>query len=298
MHCSEIQEKLSAFYDGALRETEGAAIEAHLRECAECQRELTSLQTTSRLLQVWEAPKISPRVQRAFIAKLEERAARQPWWATLFVGWQKQVAWATAAAAVLMVVALNVKRPTPNPIDENASGHPYVAAQPKSGNAGTPDRLTTKSEAEAQPHRSHEEKLALETESKSTPPMSAPPATSVSDNRLSKKKQRPSHRADEVLIAKISVPSSVALERDALRPSPEGVSSKAAADVLARDEKNALLVLNVTPPPAEEAANYIRAIMAEVAEPVSVELVDATTAAYIEKRPERMLTDWMTETGD
>jgi hypothetical protein len=166
------------------------------------------------------------------------------------------------------------------------------------GKAGTSDRLATKSEAGAQPNRSHEKNLALDTESKGAPLISALPATSVSDSRLSKKKRRPSHLADEVLIAKMPVPSSVAREYEALRPLPEGISSKAAADVVAIDEKNALLVLNVTPTPAEEAANYVRTIVAEVAEPASVELVDATTVAYVEKRPERMLTDWITETGD
>lgn len=293
MRCPEIQEKLSAFYDDALRETERAAIEAHLRECPECQREFVALQATSRLLQAWDAPKVSPHLRAAFMAKLEKRAARQPWWATLFAGWQKQVAWATAAAAVLMVVAWNVKRPMPNPMDENANRRPYVAMQPQLGKEGTSDRVAMKSGTGTPPSRSHEEKLALAPKPKGTLLTSATPAKSVSARRPPKKQQRPSHRADEVLIAKTPVPSSVLPERDASRPLPEGI-----ADVVAMDEKNALLVLNVTLPPAEEAANYVRTIVTEVVAPAPVEVSDVTVATYVEKRPERLLTEWLTETGD
>ncbi|MDW8368553.1 MAG: hypothetical protein RMK49_22120 [Abditibacteriales bacterium] len=64
------------------------------------------------------------------------------------------------------------------------------------------------------------------------------------------------------------------------------------------DEKNVLLVLNATPPPVEEAANYVRTLIAEVADLAPVGVVDVTAATHVEKRPERLLTEWMTETGD
>ncbi|MCS6863324.1 MAG: hypothetical protein NZT92_23705, partial [Abditibacteriales bacterium] len=185
-----------------------------------------------------------------------------------------------------------------NPTDENARGRPYVAIQPELGKAETSDRLAMKSEAETTLRRPRRGKLAFAPKSKGTPPMSAPLATGVSAHRLSKKKPRPAHVADEVLIAKMSVPSSVARERDTLRPLPEGVSSQAAGDIMGMDEKNVLLVLNATPPPVEEAANYVRTLIAEVADLAPVGVVDVTAATHVEKRPERLLTEWMTETGD
>lgn len=313
MRCSEIQEKLSAFYDGALREAERETVEAHLRQCAECQREFAALQTTSRLLQAWDAPKVGPRVQAVFMAELEERAARQPWWATLFAGWQKPVAWATAAAAVLIVVVLGVNRPTPqinNTREENSRSY-TTGRSPGVEKSNSSDHLTMNIPKEngLRTHPPAPKKLAMGTEKGAlSPPTSGPLADAAAIDNLSKKMKKPlppQFKDDEVMIAKIQPAPSTTRDSDAFRVLPGGVSAKAdgtialdeAGGILSK-EGNALLALNVTPPPAEEAANYVRTIVAEVAEPLTAEFIDVTVTPYVEKRPERMLTDWITETDD
>lgn len=306
MRCSAIQGKLSAFYDGALRETERAAVEAHLRECAECQRELTSLQTTSQLLQAWEAPKVNPRVQMAFMAKLEERAARQPWWAALFAGRQKQVAWTTAAAAVLMVVAWGVNRPTPQPDDESSHHRSFTPARTEPNKKIGSDRLAMDKESEKKPPSRPLRAAAppAENAAKGSPLLRLPLSERMKGKGLPDNVTQ-SDRLRHIRIAAMPPSPSTARAPESLGTATGDVDAKMdvkmgrgkAKDELSH-EGNVWLTLNTVPRPAEEAANYVRTIVAEVTEPVSVELVDATAVAYVEKRPERMLTDWITETGD
>jgi len=278
MRCPEIQEKLSAFYDGALRETERAAMEAHLRECAECQREWTWLQTTSRLLQAWDAPKVRPRVQAEFMAKLEERAARQPWWATLFAGWQKQAAWATAAAAVLIVMVFSIKRPILQINDAREKDERVYTTERSGGleKSNPSDRLTMNVLKDLPaPKRS-----AVRTE-KGAPPL----------RKLDKAMATKTQPAPTVTRQFRALPAGVSAEAD------RSLTLDEAGGMLSK-EGNALLVLNVAPQPATEAANYVRTIVAEVAEPLTGEFMDVPVPLSVGKRPERMLTDWMTETGD
>ena len=50
MECSQVQEKLSAFLDGALDEATLEAVEAHLDHCAECGEELEALRVVVELM--------------------------------------------------------------------------------------------------------------------------------------------------------------------------------------------------------------------------------------------------------
>lgn len=50
------RERLSAYLDGELPATERAALDAHLRDCAQCQRELAALRQTRALLRALPAP--------------------------------------------------------------------------------------------------------------------------------------------------------------------------------------------------------------------------------------------------
>jgi negative regulator of sigma E activity len=281
MRCPEIQEKITAFYDGELREAERADVEAHLRQCPACQREWAALQTTSRLMQTWQAPRVSPHLRATFMAKLEERAARKPWWAMVFVGWQRQVAWATAAAVVLLMVAFNVRQ-QPAPIEPPDVARDRTAAAPPSVSMEEKGSRSLMAE-----NKAGAATLAIEPE-----------------RRTEKRPPRQRNKERKLLLTLKPSVSSVTSARathlgvrgkdDTSTSRKEGNAKDGFGNVLvvAAPEEAATAFAFALPP--EEATNLVRGLIAEMNEPIPV--VDLSV--WVEKRPERILTDWLTEAGD
>ncbi len=95
MNCDH-QQHLAAFYDGELSPRQHAEMEIHLAGCADCRRELASLQQLSTVLT--RAPLALPsqiamaRLEAA--PRLQERAVR------------RMAGWMTAAAAVVLAFSL------------------------------------------------------------------------------------------------------------------------------------------------------------------------------------------------
>ncbi|HWG17829.1 MAG TPA: hypothetical protein VN678_08200 [Acidobacteriaceae bacterium] len=55
-----------------------AAARAHIAACTECARELASLEATMSLLDVWEAPEVSPYFDQKMSVRLREEQAAPP----------------------------------------------------------------------------------------------------------------------------------------------------------------------------------------------------------------------------
>ena len=125
MHCSEIQENLSAYLDGELDPDEESELKSHLEGCESCSRELESLRSTVELV------RSVPRVQAPSALKQRLSSAtsfRRPAWRFL-----NPVALASAAALIIVtVVAIFMLSP----------GHPgasnNLAIGPKEADDTTP----------------------------------------------------------------------------------------------------------------------------------------------------------------
>ncbi len=72
------REQLSALLDNQLDEQERAALEAHLRDCAECQAELASLQQTRALLRALPQPTLPRNFSLSLDVAVEEPPAAGP----------------------------------------------------------------------------------------------------------------------------------------------------------------------------------------------------------------------------
>jgi anti-sigma factor RsiW len=87
-----------------------AAARAHIAVCAECARELASLETTFALLDSWQAPEVSPYFDQKLAVRLREEQAAPAagWWErlrtrlTLNTGRQFRPALASAMALLLI----------------------------------------------------------------------------------------------------------------------------------------------------------------------------------------------------
>lgn len=88
------RERLSAYMDGELPAAERAALGVHLRDCAQCQRELAALRQTRALLRALPAPAL-PR---------DFRLPAQP--AAVAAGPRRPPAWARPAQAIGMIAAM------------------------------------------------------------------------------------------------------------------------------------------------------------------------------------------------
>lgn len=86
--------QVHAYHDGGLASSEVAAMEMHLRDCAECRALLTDLRHVSQL--VASAP-------MADMPADAMRRMQQTWWAAQDRGVRRIASWLTAAAAVVML---------------------------------------------------------------------------------------------------------------------------------------------------------------------------------------------------
>jgi hypothetical protein len=104
MNCNEVRENLiellaegSAQPQAALA---GSAVAIHVRECADCARELDSLRKTMALLDEWEAPEPSPYFLTRLRANVREEREKAPAHSGIF-NWLRRPAMALTMATVL-----------------------------------------------------------------------------------------------------------------------------------------------------------------------------------------------------
>ncbi|MDD3375473.1 MAG: von Willebrand factor type A domain-containing protein [Candidatus Omnitrophica bacterium] len=69
----KIRKLLSAFLDGQLTEKEKLVVDAHLKECASCQKEIQELKKLSSLLKAWSDENPSPDLEQRFENKFQAR---------------------------------------------------------------------------------------------------------------------------------------------------------------------------------------------------------------------------------
>lgn len=114
MTTPHLQEQLSALIAGELTEAEGAAAEAHLKQCAECRLQLERLRDLSGVLdanvEIEPSPDFVPRVMKSIDA--ENKGVR--------IHTKSRLAW-LALAAVLVFVAFLLRfykntAPQPGPV--------------------------------------------------------------------------------------------------------------------------------------------------------------------------------------
>lgn len=109
MICREVQTRLADLLLD--RERVPVEVRAHVADCAECGKELRELESTMALMDVWEAPEISPYFDGKMAVRLREEQAAAP------AGWLERMrarllfgnsmhARQLAAAALALAVAV------------------------------------------------------------------------------------------------------------------------------------------------------------------------------------------------
>lgn len=97
------RELISAFMDGALSEKDAAAMDAHLKTCPECRKEMAAFRNLNSLLRGMNDIAPSDDFARGFWRKLDAEKARKPLWHIINPmtwGWQP----AAAFAAIFLIV--------------------------------------------------------------------------------------------------------------------------------------------------------------------------------------------------
>jgi len=84
MNCKTCQTELPNLLLGPAA-SENAAARAHIATCADCARQLASLQATLALLDTWQAPAISPYFDQKLAVRLRELQSAPP------AGWFEQL---------------------------------------------------------------------------------------------------------------------------------------------------------------------------------------------------------------
>jgi len=108
MSCSRMENKILAYVDGRLKESERLEMEKHLSTCGACQLRVNEFRAVASLLE--EVPQIEP--SAAFDVRVRARVAAEPvkqgWWA-LFIP-SPRVAF--AASLLLLATVWVASRPT------------------------------------------------------------------------------------------------------------------------------------------------------------------------------------------
>ena len=114
MNCSQVRKKLNEYDLGIVPETSSAAIEAHLRDCEACRRELERYRAVTAALGTLpevKTPDLWPAVRGQLRPRRRSLSVWQPAW---------QPALAMAAAVLIAVIALHgTVLPTVVPADTN-----------------------------------------------------------------------------------------------------------------------------------------------------------------------------------
>lgn len=125
--CDEIKARLADHAVGSLEGRERAEMERHLQTCAACQRELRALQRTGALLNALPLEEPPPGMWDAVRREIEPAPAREPvrapWWGLFRL---PRLAYATAAAVVIVAAVVVFGPQQPLPITEAAEGSDYI----------------------------------------------------------------------------------------------------------------------------------------------------------------------------
>jgi len=124
MKCTELESNAIAYVDGKLAPPQRNAVEAHLAVCPACRERVRGFPRVMGLLDEWQNVEPSPFFQTRLTARLQEEAASQSWWSSL---WQERAIRPGAgslfavALGVVMTVAVAVLRYSPSPAPLDAS---------------------------------------------------------------------------------------------------------------------------------------------------------------------------------
>jgi anti-sigma factor RsiW len=100
MNCDEIRRLLSAGLDGEIDAARQREVQAHVAECAACQRFGRELGGLSALLHEWPVPEPRPGFADRLMARVASAPAGGPWYRE----WFEAVRPLTAAAAVVALL--------------------------------------------------------------------------------------------------------------------------------------------------------------------------------------------------
>ncbi len=144
-HANHVVDNLSAYLDGALNATARAAVESHLRDCAQCQHDLASLRYTVRLMQA--LPPV--RAPRSFTLSNEQAArarggARPGWLVNALRG-------VTAAATVLFLLVVSADLFALNQMGSTASAPVPPSARSAASSAAETAPSQTSDQTKASP---------------------------------------------------------------------------------------------------------------------------------------------------
>ncbi|MBI3636091.1 MAG: zf-HC2 domain-containing protein, partial [Candidatus Rokubacteria bacterium] len=201
MTCEEVPARFTALIDDDVTPDERAALERHLAGCADCAREWTRFADAVRRVRALEPA----RAPAGFVDRVLAAAAPTPWYWRLLGGVPPAVRWATAAAALAIVVVIGYAARQPVPLGTNGAGPrtgatPFEGAGPRAvatpfegagsravatpapaGSEGTgarpaPSDVAAAREAAAPPERTAAETPAVATIEPSPTPRAAPAA--------------------------------------------------------------------------------------------------------------------------
>jgi hypothetical protein len=101
MNCNDVRENLIELLAEGQADP---AVATHVKECADCARELESLRQTMAVLDEWEAPEPSPYFLTRLQAHVRDDQGKQP---EGWLSWLRQP-WLAAALATVLVVGSGV----------------------------------------------------------------------------------------------------------------------------------------------------------------------------------------------
>jgi hypothetical protein len=130
------RERISAYLDGELTGADRAALEAHLPDCDECQRELAALRQTRALLRALPAPALP----RAFT--LPETPAATPLRRRHAPAWARP-AQAIGSVAAMIGLGLLVATSLPHPASQPSAGAASTASAPHGATTAPPGVTVT-----------------------------------------------------------------------------------------------------------------------------------------------------------
>lgn len=110
MDCREIRDKLTEYQLGGLEDTERAAVEAHLADCAGCRAELAALARLDDLLPAMTPLTAPAELWAGIEARLQPRHA--PWWQWA-LEWPRPALAAAATVMIAVGLALGLRGPAP-----------------------------------------------------------------------------------------------------------------------------------------------------------------------------------------
>ncbi len=123
MNCPQVEEKL-------LQSPSAITAEAqeHLVSCSPCSEKWAALQSTTNLLDEWQAPEPSPYFNTRLQAMLRDEARRAPGaFSWLRAAWLPRPVFGLALA-LMMAVGVGIHGTSPEPVATPSTGTPVVAA--------------------------------------------------------------------------------------------------------------------------------------------------------------------------